>query len=111
MFILAVRPDARQLLADRFQDGPRSWRLACNDRYCGSGLRLRVEDLDPSINFFAERPWNEPGKVAMHKWLCVEKPPQHKVRMEALGNVVVPQQAFLGMTILTRMLSGRLILQ
>ena len=44
----------------------------------------------------------------MHKWLVRdnEKRDDHKSRMNSLGNVVVPQQAFLALSVLARMTQG-----
>lgn len=68
----------------------------------------QVSPTCPSTTFWAEREWNESSKLDMRQWLCTEKPAEHKDRMKALGNIVVPHQAFLAMTVLTKMVAGQL---
>ncbi|CAL1167343.1 unnamed protein product [Cladocopium goreaui] len=62
----------------------------------------------PPIDHFANLPWNAGNTTPMHKWLVRdnEKRDDHKSRMNSLGNVVVPQQAFLALSVLARMTQG-----
>ena len=60
----------------------------------------------PPIDYFASRPWNAGNTIPFHQWLVEEKCDQHKQRMDTLGNVVVPHQAFLAMSVLSRLMSG-----
>lgn len=42
----------------------------------------------------------------LHRFLQNQYNAEEKDRMKTLGNIVVPQQAFLGMSVLTRLLDG-----
>ena len=54
-----------------------------------------------------DKPWNTANTAAMCDWLIQEKDSEdYKSRMDTLGNVVVPQQAFLGVSTLARMVRG-----
>lgn len=65
-----------------------------------------VQDM-PDIDHFLRKPnWNESNALPLHQWLCNERGHEHKPRMDTLGNMVVPQQAFLAMSVLGRMQRG-----
>ncbi len=40
-----------------------------------------------------EKPWNEGSQVPIHKWLSESQSEQDKLRLQAMGNIVVPAQA------------------
>ncbi len=60
----------------------------------------------PPLDYWLRRPWNPTSKVPLHEWLSTAKHSMQKPRMDMLGNVVVPQQAFLGFSVLIRLMRG-----
>lgn len=46
--------------------------------------------------------------MVLERWLTNEMPHDYKSRFQTLGNVVVPQQAFLAMTVLAQLMRAEL---
>lgn len=63
------------------------------------------QDLPPA-DFWANRKWNEKGKPELSSWLCQTQSREDKLRLQTLGNIVVPQQGFLGASVLFKMVNG-----
>lgn len=114
VFLLAVAQGADPVLPEDKQSayGRQNCsvrRLSFSKQTCGNTFwRLwGVQDM-PDIDHFLRKPtWNESNAPPLHKWLCEQKGDAHKARMDTLGNMVVPQQAFLAMSVLGRMVRGK----
>lgn len=62
----------------------------------------------PPLDFWAEREWNVENPLEIGDFLQeAALSPDDQNRLRTLGNVVVPQQACLAMSVLSRMLDGQ----
>jgi len=48
----------------------------------------------------AHKAWNVPGKPPLNEWLLETQEADQKERLQAAGNIVIPQQAQLALQIL-----------
>jgi len=58
------------------------------------------------MNYFVGQPWNSINAVKEAEWLCATRSESDKDAIHATGNIVVPQQAFTAMCILTELSRG-----
>ena len=57
------------------------------------------------IGFFGNKAWNHVNNVEPVRFLTNERDEVAKRRMKSMGNIVVPQQAFTALCVLTHMAS------
>ena len=57
------------------------------------------------LSEWAKTEWNTQSKIPFHSWLQPERSEEEKERLAAMGNLVVPRQASLGASILSKLLA------
>lgn len=88
------------------------WFHGCNTKTLGFHHDDWSQELPPLDYFFqSQSGWNKLHAVPKHKWLAHTRTDTDKSRFQALGNIVVPQQAFLSVATLFRMAQGQISFQ
>ncbi|CAK9080106.1 unnamed protein product [Durusdinium trenchii] len=64
---------------------------------------LKVKGAAQHINHFVDQRWNTMNTVAEPNWLCESRSETDKSRIHAMGNLVVPAQAFTAMCVLAEL--------
>ena len=80
--------------------------LYTSDEFSKLIVSLRQETDVPELDHLCGRAWNAGSALEMHEWLQVQQPEGFKDRIKTLGNIVVPAQACLAVSVFVRVIQS-----